>query len=141
MNKIRADFHVLSIAAVHISACGFEFSAKIFTPCFAKVTLTAGGGDPCHAHALTFVGSFLDHANHLMAEDDRQTRRGSPPFDDVQLGVADPATGDAEKRLAGEEGRFGEFVEGQGRGILRERRKSAQEHSFHVIALGLSRNR
>src|SRR3990170_2754700 len=101
------------------------------------------GRDPRHANALTnfyrgvqrlltlgLNGQFqsraprgcfaktsesFNHTNHLMPQNYRQMRRGSPPFDLVQLRVADSASRHAQQDFAWSESRLGVLDQLEGR--------------------------
>jgi hypothetical protein len=78
-----------------------------------------------------------DFSHYLMPQNDRQAGRGSPPFDLVQLGMADSAPGDTNQNFALVGFWFGPIFVRKGSGILRERSKSAQEHGFHVFSFSI----
>jgi hypothetical protein len=130
MHKVRADFHVLGVAPVHIAACGEEVGAEVFLSRLAEVALAARGGDPCHADALT----CLCDADHLVSQNDRETRWGSPPFDLVQLGVTDSATRHAEEDFVRPRNRLGDSDPAQGSRMRVQVGEAFEELGFQVVS-------
>jgi len=89
--------HELGIAAVGVAAGRPKVVTEVFLATLATAAFPTCGKDPGDADPITESGSGcpsaerLDPPDDLMAEDDRQVRRGCPSLDLVQLGVADAA--------------------------------------------------
>ncbi len=97
--------HQLGVTAVGIAAGGAKVRAEVLIAGEASRAQAAGRIDPGDAHpiagpeAVDAAAGGHDPADHLMAQDDRQSRRWGAALDLVQLGVADAADRDLQQQF------------------------------------------
>ena len=128
---------ILGVAAVGVPAGGAEIGAEVLVAGSRQTRSAAGGMDPGHPDPLARrqaarpLAAGRHPADHLVAEDDRQARRGRPPLDLVQLGVADAAGGHADEDLSGAGNGLGQLGRLQGARVVPELSEAAKDHRSH----------
>ena len=106
MGESLRNGHELRVAAVYIPARGAKLRAEVFVSGAAGVADAAGPVNPAHAHAVSRTetpdvrSQAGDATDDLVSWDNGNGGRRRPPFDLVDLRVADAADGHADQDLA-----------------------------------------
>ena len=129
--------HQLGIAAVGVAAGRPELLAEVLLAPAAEGAVPARGEDPGDADPIAEPegarprAQRRDPPDDLMAQDDRQARRGHPALDLVQLGMADAAGLHVDQHLAAGRGRIVELHHRERRGVVEQRSEGVQGHGTH----------
>jgi hypothetical protein len=103
----RVGDRELGVPAVELIAGEARLGAEVLAPGRAEAAGAVGPPEPrdpdavALAHRVHVVAGRLDHADHLVAEHERQLRVGKLAVHDVQVRAADRARADANSHLAG----------------------------------------